>query len=57
MKVAQFALYYMMVHPSSYYSLKVIIARDSYKHKQWIPRWERWSGRKYIEVEGELGDL
>ena len=47
--------YYMCIHPRTHYLLKVLSARAKYKHRRWIPRWEGWSGKEYIEVEGELG--
>lgn len=47
--------FWMVIHPDQHYALLVISARHKWKHEQWIPRWERWSGRKYVEVEGELG--
>jgi hypothetical protein len=48
-------MYVVLMHPNQNYALKTILARDRYKHEMHIKRWERWSGKKYIEVEGELG--
>ena len=47
--------FFMVIHPRTHYILKVLSARFEYKHQQWIKRWEKWSGKKYVEVEGELG--
>lgn len=46
---------YIIIHPAAHYQLKVLSARAKYRHGRWIPRWEKWSGKKYIEVEGEFG--
>lgn len=43
--------FFIIVHPDQHYRLKVAVARYEYYHKQWIPRWEQWSGRTYVEVK------
>ena len=45
----------IFAHPDQHYALSVLSARAKWKHEQWIPRWERWSGEKHVEIEGELG--
>ncbi len=50
---------YMAIHPDQHYKLRVIFAKDKYKHEQWIPRYNKWRASQglppYVEVEGEYG--
>lgn len=47
--------YFTILRPDTHYALKVLTARTKYRHERWIPRWEKWSGRKYVEIKGEFG--
>lgn len=51
----------VIMHPQQKYDLDVMIARDKYKHEQWLKRYDRWAqsqGRPpYQEIEGEVGTL
>lgn len=51
--------YIMMMQPRQSYDLNVLFARDKYKHKQWVKRYNKWRASRgelpYQEVEGEFG--
>lgn len=51
--------YIMMVHPANHYTLRVIVAKDKYKHEQWVPRYNKWRASQglpdYVETEPEHG--
>lgn len=53
--------YVVMMHPYQAYQLKVISARDKYKHEQWVKRYNRWRTSRgealYQEIKGEIGVL
>ena len=53
--------YIMMLHPRQKYLLEVSVARDKYKHAQWVKRYNKWCSSRgeplYQEAEGEIGAL
>ena len=44
--------YIMYMHPKQHYDLKVVFAKDKYRHEMHVKRWEAWSGKEYVEIEG-----
>ncbi len=38
--------YYIFIHPKQHSALKVMIARDKYKHERWLIRHNRWLERQ-----------
>lgn len=51
--------YVMLLHPQQEYTLRVVAARDKYKHEQWVIRYNKWRANRgespYQEIEGEIG--
>ena len=47
--------YIAFVHPRRAYQLKVLSARDKYRHESHIGRWEKRYGEKSPSCEGEVG--
>jgi len=49
----------MCVHPDQYYRLKVLAAREKYKHEHWVERYSRWRASRgeppYREIKAEVG--
>lgn len=51
--------YIMVVNPDQFTALKMMTAKNEYKHAQWVIRYNRWRKKQgkppYVLCEGEIG--
>lgn len=51
--------YLAYMHPIQHYKLKVMLAREKYKHERWLERYNRWLASRGeppdVETEPEVG--